>query len=151
MTVDVRLVESGDARSFERVATGVFDGKVDPRLCAEFLADARHHLAVAIDEGVIVGMASAVHYVHPDKAPQLFINEVGVAATHQHQGLGRRMLDLLLERGRTLRCTEAWVLTDRSNTIAQRLYAATSGAVAPEDTIMYTFFLEPRSSPGALD
>jgi hypothetical protein len=27
----------------------------------------------------VVGFASAVHYVHPDKAPELWINEVGVA------------------------------------------------------------------------
>ena len=151
MTVNVQLVESGDAGALQRVAPGVFDGPVDPRWSAEFLADARHHLAVAIDDGVIVGMASAVHYVHPDKAPQLFINEVGVAPTYQHQGIGRRMLDVLLDRGRMLRCTEAWVLTDRSNTIAQRLYAATSGAVAPEDAMMYTFFLEPRAIPWTPD
>ena len=84
MTVNVQLVEAGDAAALERVAPGVFDGPVDPRWSAEFLADARHHLAVAIDDGVIVGMASAVHYVHPDKAPQLLINELGVAPTHQY-------------------------------------------------------------------
>ena len=56
---------------------------------AEFLADSRHHLAVAVDEGRVVGMASAVHYVHPDKPPELWINEVGVAPTHRGLGIGR--------------------------------------------------------------
>jgi hypothetical protein len=55
----------------------------DPVLTPQFLSDPRHHLAVAIDEGWVVGMASAVHYVHPDKAPQLFINEVAVTPPYQ--------------------------------------------------------------------
>ena len=36
---------------------------------------------------------SAVHYVHPDKLrPELWINEVGVAASHRRRGLGTRLL-----------------------------------------------------------
>ena len=31
-----------------------------------------------MDEEQIVGFASAVHYVHPDKPPELWINEMGV-------------------------------------------------------------------------
>jgi aminoglycoside 6'-N-acetyltransferase I len=86
-------------------------------------------------------MASAVHYVHPDKAPQLFINEVGVASSHQGHGIARRVLDLLLQRGRELGCTEAWVLTDESNTGARRLYAGGRGVRKPEPSLMYTFDL----------
>ena len=117
----------------------MFDNPVDPRWTAEFLGDHRHHLAVALDIDTVVGMASGVHYVHPDKPPQLFINEVGVAATHHGQGIARRLLELLLQRGRELECTEAWVLTDESNTAARRLYAGASGARAPEASLMYTF------------
>ena len=55
-----------DARG-HKVAPGVFDNAIDPRWTAEFLSDPQHHFAVAIDEGRVVGTASAVHYVH--KAP----------------------------------------------------------------------------------
>ena len=126
---------------------GVFDNPVDQRWTAEFFADARHHLVVALDEGVVVAMASAVHYVHPDKPPQLWINEVGVAASHQGQGIGRRVLDRLVRLAGDLRCTEAWVLTDRANTIAQRLYEAAGALTPPEDCIMYTI---PVNQPPAL-
>jgi hypothetical protein len=75
----VRLLGPGDAAVLDRVVEGVFDNPIDPLWRAEFFADPRHHLAVAIDGDLVVGMASAVHYVHPDKPPELWVNEVGVA------------------------------------------------------------------------
>src|SRR6185436_789529 len=108
MSITVRILKADDQQLLARVATGVFDHSVQDRLSQEFLSDARHHLAVAIDSGVVVGMASAVHYVHPDKEPQLWINEVGVAPTHQNQGLGKQLVTALLGLARELKCTEAW-------------------------------------------
>jgi aminoglycoside 6'-N-acetyltransferase I len=139
VTIEIRILQADDASVLERVADDVFDRQVDPRWTAEFLADPRHHLAVAIDGEVVVGMASGVHYVHPDKPPQLFINEVGVASTHQGRGIGRHVLDALLEHGRELGCSEAWVLTDESNSIARKLYTAAGGLLEPEPAVMYTF------------
>src|SRR3954447_13050852 len=124
MSIEVRLLEPHEASVLDRVARGVFDNGVDPLLTAEFFADPRHHLAVAIEDRVVVGMASAVHYVHPDKRPQLWINEVAVAPAHQKRGIGKQLLALLFDRGNALGCEEAWVLTDRGNVAAMRLYAS---------------------------
>jgi GNAT superfamily N-acetyltransferase len=92
MPVTVRILGPDDRVVLQHVAPDVFDGPVDARWSAEFLADPRHHLAVAIEDGLVVGMASALHYIHPDKPPELWVNEVGVAPTHQRQGsAGRRL------------------------------------------------------------
>ena len=125
--INVKLLQPGDDHVLYTVAAGVFDNPIDPELTREFLADPRHHIAVALDQGVVVAFASAVHYVHPDKRPQLWVNEVAVAPTHQHRGLGKRVLRALFEAGRALGCTEAWVLTDRSNTAAMALYLSAGG------------------------
>lgn len=145
MTEEVRILGRGDAGVLARVAPEVFDEPVDDRWTAELLADARHHLAVALEDGVVVGMASAVSYVNPDKPPELWINEVGVAPTHQGRGLGKRLLQALLARGRELGCGEAWVLTDHANTAARRLYSAAGGREAPEPALMVSFRLDPPS------
>jgi aminoglycoside 6'-N-acetyltransferase I len=88
-----------------------------------------------------VGFASAVHYIHPDKPSELWINEVGVAPTHRRRGLAKDLLRALFDAGRALGCREAWVLTDRSNEAAMRLYAEVGGIEAPGDTVMQEFRL----------
>lgn len=140
--LEIRILKSTDAAVLDDVAPDVFDHAVDDRWTAEFLADDRHHLAVALDSGRVVGMTSAVHYVHPDKAPELWINEVGVAATHRGRGIGKRLMHAILQRGREMGCTSAWVAADQSNTTAHRLYVSAGGEAAPEPFVMFEFALE---------
>src|SRR4026209_1421657 len=92
MAIEFRILGAGDAAVLDRVADGVFDGAVQPALVREFLGDARHHLAVAVADGVVVGFVSGVHYVHPDKPAELWINEVAVAPTHLRHGLAQTLL-----------------------------------------------------------
>ena len=73
MTIEIRLLGPDDERVLRQVAPGVFDHDVNPALSAEFLHDPRHHLAVAIENGSVVGFASGVHYVHPDKPAELWV------------------------------------------------------------------------------
>ena len=140
--LQIRILERGDEGVLDSVAPDVFDDPIDARAAREFLGDARHRLAVALDAGVVVGFVSAVIYVHPDKpSPELWINEVGVAPSHQGQGIGRRLLEATLADGRAAGCHVAWVLTDETNQAAKRLYQ--SGGGEPSDGhVMFTFRLD---------
>jgi aminoglycoside 6'-N-acetyltransferase I len=143
MALDIKILSPQDAGVLAHVAPDVFDDPIDVGRANEFLADPRHHLAVAVEDGLVVGFVSAVHYVHPDKPrPELWINEVGVSETHQRRGLATRLLHAVFAVARSLGCTEAWVMTDRANTAAMRLYAAAGSAVAPTDHVMFTFRLD---------
>lgn len=121
------MLTAADAPLFEHIAEGVFDYPVQPALVAEFLADPRHALSVAIADGMIVGMASGVRYIHPDKPSELWVNEVGVAPAYQRRGFARRILDALLAHAKREGCGEAWVLTDDDNVAARALYRAAGG------------------------
>lgn len=134
------MLDAADGECLARVAPGVFDDPVDSRWCAEFVGDPRHHLAVAVDGDLIVGMASGVHYVHPDKGPELWVNEVGVAPSHRGRGIGRGVVEALLRHGRSLGCREAWVLTGDDNPAAVKTYMSAGGSEAP-GTRMFTFDL----------
>ena len=101
-------------------------------LVREFLEDRRHHLAVAVDQGHVVGFASAVHYIHPDKDAELWINEVGVAPGHRRGGLGKELLRALFRLGRDLGCREAWVLTERDGHVLVRPRSGRGRAKARE-------------------
>jgi aminoglycoside 6'-N-acetyltransferase I len=142
VTIEIRILEAADHAVLERVAPDVFDGPIDPSWTAEFLSDPRLHLAVALDGDTVVGFASGVHYLHPDKPPELFINEVGVAPPHQRQGVGKGVLQALMDQGRALGCRYAWVLTSRSNAAAMKLYAGLGGQDASEEAqVMFEFQL----------
>ena len=143
MNIDIRMLASGDEAVLGRVAAGVFDHDVDPELTAEFLRDPRHHLAVALEGPLVVGFASAVDYVHPDKPRELWINEVGVAPSHQRQGLGQRLLRAVLDHGQRIGCRDAWVLTSPANGPAVRLYESVGGSDMVDAPMMFTFRLNP--------
>ena len=142
MSPIIRLLGPGDASVLDNVAPDVFDDPIDRERADEFLADPRHHLVVAVADGQVVGFVSAVHYVHPDKSgPQLWVNEIAVAPPYQGKGIGRRLMERILERGRELGCRQAWLGTEPSNTAARRCYAAAGGVEAPYDNVNYEFDL----------
>jgi aminoglycoside 6'-N-acetyltransferase I len=142
MDIVIKILHAGDEEILANVAEDVFDDAVDPSAAAKFLADPRHHIAVAIEGGKVVGIATGMHYFHPDKpVPELFVDEVGVAPSHQGRGLGKAVVTALLQHGRELGCGQAWVLTDRENNAAMRLYAACGGK-APSDHVMFSFGLK---------
>jgi aminoglycoside 6'-N-acetyltransferase I len=140
MATEIKILRLEDAARLENLAEDVFDNPLDAAATREFLQDPRHHLAVAIEEGFIVGFASAVHYVHPDKTrPEMWVNEVGVAPSHQKQGLGQALMRTLLARARELSCDAAWVLTEKENTPAVKLYASLGGEESAPETVMFNF------------
>ncbi len=128
----IRILQAGDDNVLMNVAKGLFDNPIDAKLTKEFLEDPRHHMAVAIDDGKVVAFASGVHYVHPDKPPELWVNEVAVAPTHQRRGLGKAVLRALFEVGKSHKCSAAWVLTHRGNPAAIALYSSVGGVEGTE-------------------
>lgn len=136
MSVDVRILSLADLAVLANIADDVFDQSPDAHWTAAFLASPNHHLAVAVQRELVVGMATAVHYFHPDKPPELWINEVGVAPSYRGRGLGHRLIAALLEVGTRLGCRQAWTLTDADNTASRRLFASLGGREAPPGTVM---------------
>lgn len=118
---DVRILGRGDEVVLENVAADVFDSAID---------------------AVVVGFASGVHYIHPDKASEMWINEVGVSPSRQGQGVGSALIQELLRHASRIGCREAWVLTDRGNHAAMRLYASTGAREATGEQVMFTYVLD---------
>ncbi|HEX6747555.1 MAG TPA: GNAT family N-acetyltransferase [Longimicrobium sp.] len=139
--IEIRRLGEGDAAVLGRVLPDVFDHEIDPAAAAAFLSDPHHHLVVAIEDGAVIGFASAIDYFHPDKPrPELWIDEVGVAPERHGRGVGKAVVRGMLDVARAIGCGEAWVLTDRDNAAAMRLYASTGGEES--DAVMFTFSLD---------
>jgi ribosomal protein S18 acetylase RimI-like enzyme len=146
-TVEIILLQRGDEQILAHVAPDVFDDPIDLRATTTFLDDPRHKLVVARDSHLIVGFVSGVVYVHPDKRhPELWINEVSVAASHRRSGVGRQLLNYILDVGQRAGCSEAWVLADESNRDARQFYRSIGGNEAREPAVMFSFRLKPDNN-----
>ena len=69
-----------------------------------FLADLRHHLLVAVDDGQTVGFISGVEMTHPDKGTEMFLYELAVAEDARQRGIGLALTARLVELARTQGC-----------------------------------------------
>lgn len=134
-----RIATLADLDTIIEVGDDLFDLPVKVDRATEFLTDPRHHLVIALDGNKTVGMASGFHYVHPDKDPVLFIDEVGVVDSHQGKGIGKRLVKFLSNHAKSLNCKEAWVLTDHSNTAAKRTYISAGGKESKESVTLFDF------------
>ena len=138
----LKLLHPPDLPLLHNIAEDVFDDPIVESSAQEFLNDPRHRLVVALDDDLVVGFVSAVIYVHPDKpAPELWINEIGVAPSYQRRGIGKALMQAILEEAKRSGCTEAWVLTDRANLPAMAMYKSSGGEETLPDSVMFTFKL----------
>ncbi len=140
----IHWVTRRNASLLERVDDDVFDHPVQAHLLIEFLASPANLLVVAVLDSQVVGMASGITYVHPDKPLSLFINEVGVAGRVARQGIGSQLVRALLDKGQELGCVEAWVATEKSNGPARGLYEALGGIQDDEHAVEYVYPLGGR-------
>ncbi len=139
--VTIHRVTRDNARLLERVDDDVFDRAVEPVLVTDFLANPANVLFVAVAGGEVIGMVSGIAYVHPDKPLQLFVNEIGVCSRFRQRGVGRRLMEALLQQARALGCSEAWVATEVENSAARGLYRGTGAEEDSSLAVLYTYRL----------
>jgi ribosomal protein S18 acetylase RimI-like enzyme len=144
--VSLHILSPDTASLLDGVDDDVFDHPVQPALLRAFLANPSNVLVVAAVSGQVVGMASGMAYVHPDKPVALFINEVGVSARFHGHGIGRKLMSAILAWGRERGCAEAWVATEQSNTAARALYKAAGGVEDDEHAVVYVYPLAKGAS-----
>ena len=143
--IEIRRLGAGDRAVLDDVDPDAFDGPVVRRWAEAVLSAPNHHLVVALDGTRVVGMASAVHFAQPDKAPVLYVDEVGTADAYRRRGVASALMDAVLGHARTLGCTEAWLLTEADNAPARAFYAATGWREEPGRPVHFTFPLRPEA------
>lgn len=130
MTVRYLLLSPGDASVLLDVAEDVFDKEIVPERAAAYLADAANLMMVAVDGATVVGQCAAVIHRHPDRATELYLDNLGVAPSHRRRGIARELVGRMFEAGRARGCEEAWVGTEPDNGPANRLYESLGGEPA---------------------
>ena len=142
MSIEIVLLCNANAELLKNIAPEVFDDEINPQYLGAFLDDPRHIMYLAVDNKVVVGMASALEYFHPDKPPQLWINEVGVALSHRKQGIGRKLVQVLVAAAKDRGCIYAWLGTDMENVAAQACFSSVPEVENPQHFLLYEWELE---------
>ena len=138
--IQYRLAQPADLKQLVEIGDELFDYPVREDRAIEFLNDPRHLMMLALVSPKVVGMASGFVYVHPDKEPALFIDEVSVIDAHQRNGIGTELVTRLVEEAfTTYECREAWVLTDDANVGAQKAYKRAGGTLHKAGLVMFEY------------
>jgi ribosomal protein S18 acetylase RimI-like enzyme len=136
----IRRVTAGNTALLDNVAPGVFDEEIDTEHQAVWTKSAGHLMVMALLDGTVVGMCTAMLHRHADKVTELYVDEVGVAEDYRRQGLGRRMMDEMFKWGVGRGCKETWVATEPDNLPARGLYESLAGGEFNE-CVFYTYKL----------
>ncbi len=120
--VHIRKLGPDDLGLLLAAPEGTFDFPLIEAQARAFLASESHLIVVALVRGAVVGMATGVVLLHPDKAPVLHVNEVGVHEDFQRRGIGRRLMKSLMNLARRRGITGVWLATEQDNVAARALY-----------------------------
>ena len=116
----------GDEDTVARLSH-LFDQPAVPEHSTRFLEDERHHLLVAREGSDFVGFVTGVEMTHPDKGTEMFLYELAVDEPWQRRGIGRLLVQTLVDLARERGCYGMWVLTDDDNAAALATYSSAGG------------------------
>ena len=140
--MNILFLKNSNSTILRNVAAGVFDNPIDQGSLQSFVECPRHSMALAVDDGIVVGMASGVEYFHPDKPPQFWINEIGVTPEKRNQGIGRTLISTLIAHARARGCRYVWLGTEKKNIAANNCFSRVPDGEPPQDFVLYEWELE---------
>jgi ribosomal protein S18 acetylase RimI-like enzyme len=139
MSVSIRTLGPGDGELV--VAAGaLFDHPPDLPTSERFLRSPGHHLLLAFVGDVAAGFVSGIEMTHPDKGTEMFLYELAVGEAFRRRGIGRALVQALLEIARAGGCYDMWVLADADNEAALGTYR-TTGTTDESAHVMLTWDL----------
>lgn len=102
----------------------IFDEPISSERVATYVAQTNHILILAICEGLAIGQILGVVHHHPDKATELYIDDLAVDPTFQRRGIATRLLDHLIACGAQVGAETVWVAAEPDNAQANGFYQA---------------------------
>lgn len=130
-------IDPSNAHLLDKVAVGTFDHAIDPERLERYLAGSANWMAVAVHEGLVVGMLMVVIHDHPDKPTELFLDEIGTGDDWRRKGIANTLMLKLFERADAEGIEEIWLGTEPDNDAANGLYQRFKHE--REDAVIYYF------------
>jgi ribosomal protein S18 acetylase RimI-like enzyme len=129
--VEVVQVTLANAGLLDRLAADVFDYPITPQRLLSYLGQPNHVLFVAVHKGVVIGHVRGAAIHHPDKAPDVYIDNLGVTPDWRRQRIGLRLVQALTGWARRLGCESVWLAAEPDDATAIAFYDAAGFARRP--------------------
>lgn len=122
------------------LAAGLFDQPPTVTTSEAFFAREGHHLLIAYSGDKPVGFVTGVELLHPDKGAELLLYELGVDEDHRRQGIAKRLVLALADRGRERGCRGMWAPVEAGDQPAIATYRSAGGAGPDESALLWWDF-----------
>ena len=90
MSISIQMVIPANTALLANISDDVFDYAIASDKLKTFLADSRHGMFIAMDDALVVGQIRGNVHLQPDRASDLYIDNLGVAPSHQRRGVASR-------------------------------------------------------------
>ena len=124
MPASIHQLSLENAGLLANVDPDVFDHEIQQDMLTAYLSDPRHAMFVAVEDGVVVGQVRGNVHLQPDRASDLYLDNLGTAPSHQRRGIATQLVRALVAWGEAQGCTFAWLATETDNTGALLFYEA---------------------------
>ena len=137
-----RISEVND-EMFNFLETNFKDVKWDRVHLENFLSSRDNVLLIAKSGNEGAGILRG-HFLqrYDDRPAEVFLNEIDVLPQYQGKRIGTFLVEELKRIGKENGSKEVWVITNKSNTGAMRLYEKTGGVTPLEDDVVFVYDLE---------
>ena len=124
MNFAIHQITPANTALLANVDPDVFDHAIEPAHLAAYAADPFHAMFVAVAADLVIGQIRGSVHLQPDRAADLYIDNLGTAPSHQRRGIASAMMKAMLAWGEKRGCTHAWIATETDNEQAKGFYAA---------------------------
>lgn len=132
-------VECGllSGKDFDRLGPVFEELEFDMCRLMDFLKHPHNLAFVAQYEDTIIGFIYGYSLMSLDSEPQLFVYSVDVLSDYQNMGVGSKLFQFVVDFSRENGYSECFVITDKGNVSACRVYEKAGGKNDYEDEIVY--------------
>lgn len=103
-----------------------------------FLSNPNNIAYIAVVEDKVVGLVWGYILERMDNESMLYIHSVDVREDYQNQKIGSKMIEAILKKAKELNLRNTFLITDKNNTVANRLYAKFTTEIEP-NKVLYVF------------
>ncbi len=140
--ISIERLSTMDSRTLEQVRADFDDSDWQAERIREFLSDQNNLLIAAKAAERIVGLLVGHRLARLDsQRAQVLLYEIDVLPDFQKRGIASAMIERLKELAQATAACEVWVVTNRSNEAAMRLYRSTGGTAKHDDDVVFEYKL----------